>query len=101
MDQYKQKAEKIKQEVRWWAYAAWSLPFIALGVLFFLEAFGFENLYHQAMVVGAGIFLSIAVFWWWWAIYKIASIADLMSSAADKFKQLQTELNKFKKNLKE
>lgn len=100
-DKDKIEAQKIEREVQWWAYAAWSIPLVALAGLFFLEVFGLENLYHKAMVLGAVIFFSIAVFWWWWAIFKIKSIAQMMSNAADKFASLRSELKKFKKDFKE
>lgn len=101
LDDDKVKAQKIEREVRWWAYAGWTMPFVVLAVLFFLGAFGWTDLYDKVIVVVAVIFFSIAVFWWWWAIFKIQTIAGLMSNAADKFKQLQKELAKFKTDFKE
>lgn len=94
----KKIAEKIKQEVTWWAYFAWTIPIVALAALFFLETFGLENLYHKVMLIGAVIFFSIAVFWWWWAIFKIKSIAELMSNAADRFSSLKEDLKNFRKD---
>lgn len=99
-DNDKKVATQIEKEVQWWAYAAWTLPFVALVSLFFIEMFGWKHLYQKFIVVGGVSFFSLAVFWWWWAIFKIKSIAILMSNASDKFKELQQELSKFKNNLK-
>lgn len=92
--------EQIKKEVSWWAYAAWTLPLVALGGLFFFELIGWDSIYEKLIVIGAIIFFSVSVFWWWWAIFKIRDIAQLMAASAEKFKQLQEDLSKFKDQFK-
>jgi len=99
-DEIKIKSEQIKKEVRWWSYAGWTLPFIVLAGLFFLEMFGWDSVYHQALTVGGTVLFTISVYWWWWAIHKIFNFADMMTATAARLKSIKEEFSKIKDNLK-
>jgi ABC-type multidrug transport system fused ATPase/permease subunit len=90
---------KTEKEVSRWTIAARTLPFVALAGLFFIYFIGWDNMYEQALTIGAIIFFSVAVFWWWWAIYKIASFAKLLEQTTKNFEYIKNELSKFKKDL--
>ena len=99
-DIIKKNLERTKQEVRWWTYAAWTLPFVALAGLFFFNLLGWENAFNKTLVIGATIMFSISVFWWWWAIYKIFNFAEMMERTADKINTIKKEFNSIKDSLK-
>lgn len=89
-------AEKTEKQVQWWAYAAWTLPFVALSGLFFVEFLGFNYFYEKLLVIGAVIFFAISVFWWWWAIFKIARVSQIIISTSKKFEEVLDQLKSFK-----
>ena len=102
----REKIEAFKQfynatdgEVRWWAYAGWSVPIIALASLFFVNIIGLESLFNQLIVVGAVSFFSLSVVWWWWAIFKLAAIAKLMLNTAVNLKEIGSELKSINKEI--
>ena len=96
----KNNAEKTKKEVRWWSYAAWTLPFVALAGIFFFNVLGWDNAFDISLVIGATIMFAISVFWWWWAIYKIYNFADMMSKTAERLKSIKEDFNKLKNNIR-
>jgi len=92
---------KTIREVKLWSYAAWSTPFVALFILFFLQIIGWDQWYARALVSGAVIMFSIAVIWWWWAIFKVASISNSLLDTADKLKEVSVELNAINRSLRQ
>lgn len=92
-------SQKTKQEVKWWAYAAWSMPFAGLAGLFFIHVLGWDTLYEKSLVIGAILMFTISVYWWWWAINKIALLADIMSQTARNFDAIRQQLRKFKRDM--
>lgn len=98
-DQDRDFAQKTQKQVRWWAYAAWTLPFIALAGLFFLEFIGTDSIYKTALTVGAVIFFAISVFWWWWAIFKIARVSQIIINTTKKFEEVLEQFKNLKKDI--
>jgi hypothetical protein len=96
---FKEFNRKTNDEVRWWAYAAWTIPFICLATIFFLDVIGWESTMHKVIITGGVLFFSIAVFWWWWAIFKLASIAKLMLNTANNLRDIGQELKSINKEL--
>ena len=97
----KQLIEKIcnfynvtNKEVRWWAYAAWTVPFIALAGIFFFNVIGWESFFQKFIVLGGVTFFSIAVFWWWWAIFKVSRISNILLETAEDLKTIGEEMRK-------
>jgi len=99
-DIIRKNSEKTKKEVRWWRYAAWSLPFVALAGLIFFNLLGWDSAFEKALVIGSTIMFGISVFWWWWAIYKIFNFADMMGKTADRIDSIKKEFNNLKDSLK-
>lgn len=99
-EEIKNFSKKTQKEVKWWSYAAWTLPFTALSGLFFFYALGWEDLYHKSLWLGGVIFFSVSVFWWWWAIHKIARTAKIIISVTDKFSEVKKELERIKDSFK-
>ena len=93
--------KKALKEVKWWAYAAWTLPFVALSALGFLHFFGWNTLYEKSIVVGAVTFFSVSVFWWWWAIFKIKSLVDVLENVIQKFETVKEHLVSIRKDIKD
>lgn len=87
------------KEVRWWAYSAWTSPFVALSVLFFTHIIGLENTFYQLLVVGGVLFFTVAVFWWWWAIFKVARISNVLLDTAEDLKKIGAEMREVHKEL--
>lgn len=95
---------KIKQtgkEASLWAYAAWTLPFVAISILVFQNILGWDNLISKTLTVIAVVFFSISVFWWWWALNKIVILFEAMKRNDDNFKDIKQELQETRKALKE
>lgn len=87
-------AEKAKVEAKWWSWAAWTLPFVALAILSFEQFFGLETLYAKTVVVIAVTFFTISVFWWWWAISKIVVLLQSFQRTEQHFLDVKNELKK-------
>lgn len=51
-----------------WIAAAVILPISALAGMFFVWAFGTQDLINISMIVGATSMFVIAVIWWWWVM---------------------------------
>lgn len=92
---------ETQKQVKWWAYAAWTLPFTALASIFFLDMLGWTDGLHRAAVVGGVIFFTIAVYWWWWAIFKLARLSNLLLNTADNLKDIGNELREISRNIKQ
>ena len=89
-----------KAQIRWWVYAAWTLPLTALAGLVFLHFFGWSNAYDYAVVIGSVTFFSISVFWWWWAIFKIKMLVELLGSVGDRIDVVREHVLGIRKDLK-
>lgn len=92
--------KKTQSQIRWWKYAAWTLPFAALAGLFFINIFGWGDVYSDALVLGSVIFFSVSVFWWWWAIFKISFIVNLIAGTGEKFDRVIKLISNIKQDLK-
>ena len=92
---------KTTNEVKWWAYLGWTLPFIALGLLIFLDFFELSVWYDYARLIVIVSFFAISVFWWWWAIFKIKILADLLLKIADQFDDVKKNIQSIKKDINE
>lgn len=98
---YKQFYCATTQQVRWWAYAAWTLPLVALAGIFFVDLIGWGDDFHRAVVVGGIVFFTVAVYWWWWAIFKLARLSNLLLNTANNLKEIGDELREINQNLKQ
>lgn len=92
---------KIESQARWWKYAAWTLPFVALAVLVSLDFLNLDNLYHIATLIIIITFFSVSVFWWWWAIDAIRRMFVIMKRTEENFEEVKQSLKETKKIIKD
>lgn len=86
-------------EVKWWVYAAWTIPFTSLAIIFFLEQIGWSDGISRLFVIGGVLFFTAAVYWWWWAIFKIARISNLLLETAENLKKIGREMREVGKEM--
>ena len=98
---FKNFYDATNQQVRWWAYAAWTIPFVALAGIFFVDMIGWSEGFHRAVVIGGITFFTVAVYWWWWAIFKLARLSTLLLNTAEELKTIGTELRKISQDLQQ
>jgi hypothetical protein len=99
INQFREYAKKTGQEAGYWAYAAWTLPFVALAVLVAQELLGFKDWYHTTAIIVVVTFVTTSVFWWWWAITKIVYMIECSRKAEENFLEISKELKEIKKDV--
>jgi len=80
------------REVKWWSYAAWTTPFVALAAIFFVDLIGWNDTQSKLIVTGGVVFFSVAVYWWWWAIFKVSRMASMLLNTAKELKNISKEM---------
>jgi hypothetical protein len=100
MDNEKELKETARQ-AQWWLYAAWTLPFTALAGIFFFYFMGWQTAFEKAMIIGAVIFFTIAVYWWFWAVFKIKLLANTIARASKGFAEIKDMIRDVRDNLKD
>lgn len=91
--------QKTKKQALIWKIIGSVLPmtgFMALAISYWIGA---HQTYYWLIISGTCTFLFIAAIWWWWAIDKISSVVELMSQAADKFKEVKKDINTLKEDI--
>lgn len=86
-----------KIEIKWWSYAAWTLPFVALAIITFESYFGFENYVKTTLTISSIMFFTICVYWWWWALNKIGIILSYMHKTDRHIEEVITEIKETRK----
>jgi uncharacterized membrane protein YqjE len=89
----KHRYEKTKKEVRYWRYAGWSLPFVALAVLALIQLIGFDSYYSIAVAAVICTFFFVSVMWWWWTLDKILQIIKAFEETGKALLQIQKEIS--------
>jgi hypothetical protein len=89
-------------EVKWWSYAAWTLPFAALGFISFEHYIGWsDDIINQSIIIITTVFFSVSVYWWWWALNKFLTILQVMEQNEDKFEEILDEIKRTRNELKQ
>ena len=88
-----------EQQARWWKYAAWTAPFVALAILIGEQLLGFDSLLSITSVAIVTIFITVSVFWWWWAISKITTMMKGHQMVEKNFEILAQEIKAIKKDV--
>jgi uncharacterized membrane protein YfbV (UPF0208 family) len=101
IQKYTEATIKAAKEVKYWAYAAWTLPFVALSAIVFEQLIGWEHIHQKLIVVIAVTFFSISVFWWWWALHKFVALLDAFRLTEERFVEVKDELRKAQEILKD
>lgn len=99
MNKSEELAQKIIIGQRLWKYAGFSLPVIFCGILFIVNIIGFETYLRQILSLGGIFFLTVTVLWWWWAVDVIGQFAKMNKQTLENFKEIKTELRKFREDL--
>lgn len=89
----------LDAQINWWIVIGITMPMSFLALLFFENLFGYEDLYHITLVVGATLFATIGFVWWWWAIWSIAQFSGLIVRISENFQKLQKDLKDIRKDL--
>jgi ABC-type Na+ efflux pump permease subunit len=92
--------DKAAKEASLWAYAAWTLPFVAIAVLVFEYLIGWDTAMARTLTTIAIVFFSISVFWWWWALHKITVILGSLKETDARFEDIKEELRQTRKTLR-
>lgn len=88
---------KDPQQIKWWKYAAWTLPFVALTILIGEILLGFDS-YLTAIIIST-TFIASTVLWWWWAINKIAVMLSRSEKMQESFKTLSEDIKEVKRDV--
>ena len=89
----------IETQTRYWKYAAWTSPFVALAVLLGEIFLGFDSLVNITSITITVMFIAISVFWWWWAIHKIVIMMNSAERVEKNFNEFKDELKEIKKDV--
>jgi hypothetical protein len=98
--QFLKTVNETKIQARWWTWAAWTLPFVALAILAFEYLLGWESMYSKSLVIILVTFFSISVFWWWWAINKIVVLLQSFQRTEQHFLDVKAELQETRKAIR-
>ena len=91
--------KNTEKQARWWRYAAWTAPFVALATIIGEQLLGFDNLVQSTSLVIIITFIATSVFWWWWAISKIVHIVKAAERVEKSFEGIKQELKEIKKDV--
>lgn len=86
-----------EQQARWWKYAAWTAPFVALAILLGEELLGIDT--QPTAFIITVTFITTSVFWWWWAIYKIVYMMKRHEQAEEKFESMLNDIRDIKRDV--
>jgi hypothetical protein len=92
-------SHKTEKQVKYWTYAAGTLPFTALAAIFFGWFIGYDTLVEKLLVVIATVFFTTSVFWWWWALNKLLFIVKALENAAESLGLVRKDIQSVKKDL--
>ena len=91
--------KNIEKQARWWKYAAWTAPFVALAIIIGEQLLGFDNLVQSTSLVIIVTFIATSVFWWWWAISKIVYMIKSAERVEQNFDDFKKELLEIKRDV--
>lgn len=88
-----------EQQAKYWRYAAWTSPFVALAILLGEVLLGFDSIVNITSITIMVIFITTSVFWWWWAISKIVYMVNAAQRVEENFSNLSKEIKEIKKDV--
>lgn len=95
-NKFSQRAEKAETQAKYWKFAAWTLPFAALGFLAFSFFLGFDNWYAKSVVITATVFFAVSVFWWWWALHRLVDVLKGLQAAEKGLEFIKHSMKEFR-----
>jgi hypothetical protein len=92
---------RAKSQAKYWSWAAWTLPFVALAILAFEYFIGWDTWYAKTLVITSITFFTVSVFWWWWALSKIVTLMESFHRTEQHFKDVKSDLAETRKLIKD
>ena len=89
--------KEVLKQARWWKYAAWTAPFVALAILIGEYLLGFDTRPTSFIIVVT--FIATSVFWWWWAISKIVYMIKCSHRMENNFEDIKKEIKQVRKDV--
>jgi len=89
----------IEKQARWWRYAAWTAPFVALSLIVGEILLGFDSLVKITSIIIVTAFVATSVLWWWWVISKIVGVINGATRIEKNFENLLGEVKEIKKDV--
>jgi hypothetical protein len=89
----------IENQTKYWKWAAWTLPFIALAGIAFAYWIDDSGLFGKFIVITSTVFFGISVFWWWWALDKLSILIKERLSFEKKFDEVVAEFKRLRKDI--
>ena len=89
--------KNTEKQAKYWRYAAWTAPFVALAILIGEELLGFDTAPTSFIIVVT--FIATSVFWWWWAISKIVYMIKCSYKMESNFEELKNDFKEIKKDV--
>jgi uncharacterized Tic20 family protein len=93
--------QQAATEARYWTYAAWTLPFVALALIIFEHFIGHDDWISITLVGITTTFFSISVYWWWWALNKVVIVMAAMEKNEERFEDVLQEIKQTRQVLRE
>lgn len=90
---------KYVKEARYWKYAAWTMPFVALAVLIGEIILGHKQEQAITSMIIIATFVTTSVFWWWWSLNKIVYMIKKSDQVLDDFVEVKKQLQEIKENV--
>lgn len=90
---------KTQQQAKYWRYAGWTSPFVAVAILLGEILLGFDSIVNITSISILVIFITTSVFWWWWAISKIVYMVNTARRVEENFSKLREEIKEIKKDV--
>jgi hypothetical protein len=93
--------KKAAKEAKYWAYAAWTAPFVALAALTIQHYIGLDSWLHATVLGITCTFFAFSVYWWWWALNRVVEILAAMKRNDEHFYDVKHELRKTRQLIRE
>ena len=93
------KVKKTERGAKYWKYAAWTLPFVALAALIFSEYLGINSFYKKIITITVTVFFGTSVFWWWWALDKLTFLVKTMQKTSENFNEVKENIREVKEDI--
>lgn len=91
---------KIDNQIKYWKWAGWTLPFVALAGIVFSYWIGTDDLFHKIIVTVCTGFFGVSVFWWWWALEKLSQLIKEKFNFEKKIEILVGEMKSLRRDIK-
>lgn len=92
--------KKTEKQAQFWRYAAWTAPFVALGLIVTTNFLGNNELFNIVITGIIVTFIAVSTFWWWWAIDKIYQLVISFNKTDESFVKVVKELQGIREEIR-